>query len=246
MNISDQMTDPLELLVDAVQLQKSFAAGGAETFALAGIDLRIGKGEFVAICGPSGSGKSTLLSILGLMESPTSGSYRFNGYAVDQMSVRERNRIRNQEIGFIFQAFNLIEDLTVWENVELPLTYRDGLTLQESRHRVSESLERVGMQKKYDHFPLQLSGGEQQRVAVARALAGSPSFLLADEPTGNLDSVNGAMVMRLLQELNDEGSTLCVVTHNPQFASLAQRQVHLIDGKVTVIEERQSIAHASP
>jgi putative ABC transport system ATP-binding protein len=246
MNGSDQMNDPLELLVDVVQLQRSFAAGGAKTFALAGIDLRISKGEFLAISGPSGSGKSTLLSILGLIDNPTSGSYRFNGYAVDQMSVRERTRIRNQEIGFIFQAFNLIEDLTAWENVELPLTYRDGITLQQSRRRVSESLERVAMEKKYDHLPSQLSGGEQQRVAVARALAGSPSFLLADEPTGNLDSVNGAMVMRLLQELNDEGSTLCVVTHNPQFASLAQRQVHLIDGRVTFAEEPQSIAHARP
>jgi putative ABC transport system ATP-binding protein len=235
------MSDLIPNLIEVSTLRKSFSAGARETVALNGIDMTIRRGEYVAISGASGSGKSTLLSILGLIDSPSSGTYFFNGYNVDELSARERTRVRNQEIGFIFQEFNLIDDLTVWENVELPLSYRDGMSSTESRRRVFEALERVGMQDRIHNFPAELSGGQQQRVGVARALAGSPSLLLADEPTGSLDSAGGHLVMDLLQELNREGSTICVVTHNPQFAALASREIYLADGRIAM--PRAQIVH---
>ena len=221
-----------ENLIHIEQLTKVFLTDEIETHALSGIHLTIGRGEYVAMSGPSGCGKSTLLSILGLLDTPSAGQYTLNGKEVANLSFAERSRIRNQEIGFIFQSFNLIGDLTVYENVELPLTYRAGMASSERKQRVQESLERVNMAHRMRHYPAQLSGGQQQRVAVARALAGSPSILLADEPTGNLDSKNGEAVMTLLAELHAEGATICMVTHDPRFAAHAQRQVHLFDGKV--------------
>ena len=203
-----------------------------ETHALSGIHLTISRGEYLAMSGPSGCGKSTLLSILGLLDTPTGGKYLLNGNPVENLSFSERSRIRNQEIGFIFQSFNLIGDLTVEENVELPLTYRAGMPSAERKKRVKEALERVNMAHRMKHYPAQLSGGQQQRVAVARALAGSPSILLAAEPTGNLDSKNGEAGMHLLSDLHREGATICMVTHDPRFAKHAQREVHLFDGKV--------------
>jgi putative ABC transport system ATP-binding protein len=200
--------------------------------ALSGVHFDIQRGEYISITGPSGCGKSTLLSILGLLDSPTSGTYRLNNIPVEDISAAERARIRNKEIGFIFQAFNLIGDLTVFENVELPLTYRDGVGKAERRERVQEALERVGMAHRLKHYPSQLSGGQQQRVAVARALVGKPSLLLADEPTGNLDSKNGEAVMALLDELHKSGSTICMVTHDPRYADFAQRKVFMFDGRV--------------
>ena len=195
-------------------VSKVFVTDDLETHALAGVDLDIGKGEFVAISGPSGCGKSTLLAILGLLDSPTQGVYVLNQKPVHALKPAERARIRNREIGFIFQAFNLIGDLTVYENVELPLTYR-GMAGDERKRRVHQALDRVGMSHRMRHYPGQLSGGQQQRMAVARALGGDPSILLADEPTGNLDSVNGEAVMDLLRELHKGGATLCMVTHDP-------------------------------
>ena len=196
------------------------------------INLALYEHKVTAIIGPSGCGKSTLLSIIGLLDTPTQGRYKLNGKGVANLDFADRSRIRNQEIGFIFQSFNLIGDLSVAENVELPLTYRTGMPSAERKRRVEQSLERVNMAHRMRHYPAQLSGGQQQRVAVARALAGSPSILLADEPTGNLDSKNGEAVMRLLQELHQEGATICMVTHDPRFAAHAERQVHLFDGKV--------------
>jgi len=222
----------MEPLIDIEALTKIFYTDEIETHALSGIHLAIGRGEYVAMSGPSGCGKSTLLSIVGLLDTPSDGKYHLNGKAVENLNFAERSRIRNQEIGFIFQSFNLIGDLTVAENVELPLTYRAGMPSAERKKRVQESLERVNMAHRMRHYPAQLSGGQQQRVAVARALAGSPSILLADEPTGNLDSKNGEAVMKLLQELHQEGATICMVTHDPRFAAHAERQVHLFDGKV--------------
>ena len=219
-------------LIQIDSLTKIFFTDEIETHALSGIHLSIARGEYIAMSGPSGCGKSTLLSILGLLDTPTGGTYTLNGKPVANLSFAERSRIRNQEIGFIFQSFNLIGDLSVFENVELPLTYRAGLTASERKARVEQALERVGMAHRTRHYPAQLSGGQQQRVAVARALAGSPSILLADEPTGNLDSKNGEAVMNLLAELHAEGSTICIVTHDNRFAAHAQRQVHLFDGKV--------------
>ena len=219
-------------LIEIEGLTKVFYTDEIETHALSGIHLTIHKGEYVAMSGPSGCGKSTLLSIIGLLDTPTGGKYLLNGHAVENLNFAQRSRIRNQEIGFIFQSFNLIGDLTVYENVELPLTYRPGMTAPERKRRVQESLERVAMAHRMRHYPSQLSGGQQQRVAVARALAGSPSILLADEPTGNLDSRNGEAVMKLLQELHQEGATICMVTHDPRFAAHAERQIHLFDGKV--------------
>src|SRR6202789_3513120 len=219
-------------LIDIDNLTKVFYTDKVETHALSGIHLTISRGEYVAMSGPSGCGKSTLLSILGLLDTPTGGKYMLNNKPVENLSFGDRSRIRNQEIGFIFQSFNLIGDLTVAENVELPLTYRAGMPAAERKRRVQESLERVNMAHRMRHYPAQLSGGQQQRGAVARALAGSPSILLADEPTGNLDSKNGEAVMKLLQELHAEGATICMVTHDPRFAAHAQRQVHLFDGKV--------------
>ena len=219
-------------IIEIEHLTKVFYTDEIETHALSGVHLTIGRGEYVAMSGPSGCGKSTLLSIIGLLDTPTGGSYTLNGKAVANLNFADRSRIRNQEIGFIFQSFNLIGDLTVAENVELPLTYRTGMPSAERKKKVQESLERVNMAHRMRHYPAQLSGGQQQRVAVARALAGSPSILLADEPTGNLDSKNGEAVMKLLQELHAEGATICMVTHDPRFAAHAERQIHLFDGKV--------------
>jgi putative ABC transport system ATP-binding protein len=201
-------------------------------------------GEYIAIAGPSGCGKSTLLSILGLLDTPSDGAYTLNGKAVAKLKMAERSRIRNREIGFIFQAFNLIGDLTVYENVELPLTYR-GMASVERKKRVQESLEKVGMAHRMKHYPSQLSGGQQQRVAVARALGGSPSILLADEPTGNLDSRNGEAVMDLLKQLHRDGATICMVTHDPRYAQYADRSIHLFDGRVVedATSEAATTAH---
>ena len=210
---------------------KVFVTDDVETHALAGIHLDIKKGEYLSIAGPSGCGKSTLLAILGLLDSPSDGTYILNGKPVQGLKLSERARIRNREIGFIFQAFNLIGDLTVYENVELPLTYR-GMPGAERKKRVHEALERVGMSHRVKHYPSQLSGGQQQRVAVARALAGDPSILLADEPTGNLDSANGEAVMDLLRELHRGGATICMVTHDPRYARYADRNIHLFDGRI--------------
>jgi len=227
-------------LIHLEGVSKVFLTEEVETHALSGVHLEIRAGEYVAIAGPSGGGKTTLLSILGLLDSPTDGVYRLNGRPVSGLSAAERARIRNREIGFIFQAFNLIGDLTVYENVELPLTYR-GMPGSERKQRVQEALERVGMGHRTSHYPSQLSGGQQQRVAVARAIAGKPLILLADEPTGNLDSVNGEAVMGLLQELHREGATICMVTHDPRYAQHAERSVHLFDGQV-VRDERSPVA----
>jgi putative ABC transport system ATP-binding protein len=210
---------------------KVFVTDEVETHALAGIHMDIRKGEYVAIAGPSGCGKSTLLAILGLLDSPTDGSYVLKARPVEGLKLSERARIRNREIGFIFQAFNLIGDLTVYENVELPLTYR-GMGSAERKKRVHEALERVGMSHRVKHYPSQLSGGQQQRVAVARALVGEPAILLADEPTGNLDSANGEAVMELLRELHRQGATICMVTHDPRYARHADRTVRLFDGRI--------------
>jgi putative ABC transport system ATP-binding protein len=210
---------------------KVFLTEEVETHALSGVGLSIGRGEYVSISGPSGCGKSTLLAIIGLLDSPTKGDYWLGDKPVAALKQSDRVRIRNREIGFIFQSFNLIGDLSVFENVELPLTYR-GMRDAERRQRVNESLERVGMAHRAKHFPSQLSGGEQQRVAVARAIAGKPLVLLADEPTGNLDSKNGEAVMGLLDELHREGATICMVTHDFRFARHAARTIHLFDGQV--------------
>ncbi len=215
--------------MDAVK--KVFLTDEVETHALSSIHLEIREGEYLAIAGPSGCGKSTLLSIVGLLDSPTDGEYWLKDQPVAKLSVGDRSRIRNREIGFIFQAFNLIGDLTVYENVELPLTYR-GMASIDRRKRVQDALERVGMAHRMKHYPAQLSGGQQQRVAVARALAGDPAILLADEPTGNLDSKNGEAVMELLRDLHRAGATVCMVTHDPRYASHAERTIHLFDGRI--------------
>ncbi len=230
-----------ENLIHISSLTKVFYTDEVETHALSGVHLDIARGEYVAMSGPSGCGKSTLLSILGLLDTPTNGTYTLNGKEVAHLNFAERSRIRNQEIGFIFQSFNLIGDLSVYENVELPLTYRSGLSAADRKRRVVEALERVNMAHRLRHYPAQLSGGQQQRVAVARALAGAPSILLADEPTGNLDSKNGEAVMRLLADLHGEGATICMVTHDSRFAAHADRQVHLFDGKVVAEGELQRL-----
>jgi putative ABC transport system ATP-binding protein len=218
-------------LINLDGVTKVFFTDEVETHALSGIYLEIQRGSYVSISGPSGCGKSTLLSILGLLDSPTDGKYTLNSAAVEDLSISARTRIRNREIGFVFQAFNLIGDLTVYENVELPLTYR-GMPTSERKTRVQEALEKVGMSHRMKHYPAQLSGGQQQRVAVARALVGNPSILLADEPTGNLDSKNGEAVMELLRNLHREGATICMVTHDPRYAEFAERTVHLFDGQI--------------
>jgi len=223
-------------LIHLEGLTKVFYTDELETHALSGVHLDIVEGEYVSIAGPSGCGKSTLLSILGLLDSPTGGQYTLNGTPVAQITTAQRARIRNREVGFIFQSFNLIGDLTVYENVELPLTYR-RLGPAERRKRVQQALERVGMSHRMKHYPAQLSGGQQQRVAVARAIVGNPSIVLADEPTGNLDSRNGEAVMTLMRELNRDGATICMVTHDPRYAKHADRTVHLFDGRV-VDEEK--------
>jgi putative ABC transport system ATP-binding protein len=220
-----------EPLIRLENLSKVFYTDEVETHALANIHLNIDRGEYVAIAGPSGCGKSTLLSILGLLDSPTEGTYVLNAQPVQNLDLGQRARIRNREIGFIFQSFNLIGDLTVFENVELPLTYR-GMKSAERAQRTKEALERVGMAHRAKHLPSQLSGGQQQRVAVARAIVGQPSIMLADEPTGNLDSKNGEAVMDLLRELHRGGATICMVTHDPRFTRYAERTVHLFDGRV--------------
>ena len=222
-------------LIQLEDIHKVFLTEEVETYALSGVALEIAHGDYVSIAGPSGCGKSTLLSILGLLDSPTRGTYRLRGEPVEHLHHAQQARVRNREIGFIFQSFNLIGDLTVRENVELPLTYR-GLTATERRERVEEALTKVGMTERAKHYPAQLSGGQQQRVAVARALGGRPSILLADEPTGNLDSKNGQAVMDLLGELHAEGATICLVTHDERYAGDAQRTIHLFDGKLVGAE----------
>ncbi len=229
-------------LIKLEAIKKVFYTDEVETHALSGIHLDIKKGEYFSIAGPSGCGKSTLLSILGLLDSPTEGNYTLNGQSVANLNHSQRARIRNREVGFIFQSFNLIGDLTVFENVELPLTYR-GMNAADRKQRVTEALERVGMAHRMKHYPSQLSGGQQQRVAVSRALGGKPAILLADEPTGNLDSKNGEAVMELLRELHREGATICMVTHDPRFARHADRQVHLFDGRI--VEESVESSGAS-
>ena len=229
-----------EPLIRMTGIQKIFFTDEVETHALADIHLDIRPGEYVAINGPSGCGKTTLLSILGLLDTPTGGSYVLSGEDVSNLSAADRARIRNRQIGFIFQAFNLIGDLTVYENVELPLTYR-GMGTAERKKRVQEALERVGMSHRMKHYPSQLSGGQQQRVAVARAVAGDPAILLADEPTGNLDSTNGEAVMELLRELHRAGATICMVTHDPRYARHADRSIHIFDGRVV---DEMAEAHA--
>ena len=233
----------LSTLIDLQALSKVFYTEEVETHALSDIHLEVKAGEFVSIAGPSGCGKTTLLSILGLLDSPTGGDYLLDGEPVASLTTSQRAKIRNQAIGFIFQAFNLIGDLTVYENVELPLTYR-GMAGSERRERVHTSLERVGMAHRMKHYPSQLSGGQQQRVAVARAIVGKPLILLADEPTGNLDSKNGNAVMDLMKELHDEGATICMVTHDPRYATVADRSVHLFDGQVVDEEDAQRAEHA--
>src|SRR5512132_1343964 len=228
-----------ESLIVLEGIKKVFYTDEVETHALSDIHLEIRKGEYVAIAGPSGCGKTTLLSILGLLDSPTEGSYTLDGQPVSRLTAGDRARVRNRQIGFIFQAFNLIGDLTVSENVDLPLTYR-GMPAEERRKRVQEALERVGMSHRMKHYPSQLSGGQQQRVAVARAVAGDPAILLADEPTGNLDSANGEAVMNLLRELHRNGATICMVTHDPRYARFADRSIHLFDGRV--VEEKMEVA----
>ena len=219
-----------DVLIRLSGVGKVYLTEQVETHALRGVDLEIREGEYVAIAGPSGGGKTTLLSVLGLLESPTAGEYFLAGESVTSLSAEERAEVRNRRIGFIFQAFNLIGDLTVYENVELPLSYR-GLSAAARRERVMTSLERVEMLSRKDHYPAQLSGGQQQRAAVARAVAGQPRILLADEPTGNLDTKNGEAVMQLLRELNEEGATICMVTHDARYEVEAQRVVHLVDGQ---------------
>jgi putative ABC transport system ATP-binding protein len=225
------MSSTGQTLIALEGVTKVFYTDEVETHALAGIHLDIARGEYISIAGPSGCGKSTLLSILGLLDTASEGSYTLNGRAVADLPLSERARVRNREIGFIFQSFNLIGDLTVYENVELPLTYR-GMKAAERKERVMAALEKVGMSHRAKHLPSQLSGGQQQRVAVARAVGGSPSILLADEPTGNLDSKNGEAVMELLRELHREGATICMVTHDPRYAKSAERSIHLFDGRV--------------
>jgi putative ABC transport system ATP-binding protein len=226
-------------LIKLDQVSKVFVTDEVETHALAGIHFEVQRGEYLSISGPSGCGKSTLLAILGLLDTPSDGVYSLNGKSVTGLKLSERARIRNREIGFIFQAFNLIGDLTVYENVELPLTYR-GMPSSERKRRVQEALERVGMSHRMKHYPSQLSGGQQQRVAVARALSGDPLILLADEPTGNLDSANGEAVMNLLKELHSAGSTICMVTHDPRYAEFADRTIRLFDGRI--VETTESAA----
>ncbi len=230
-------------LIQLSNLGKVFHTDEVETHALADVSLDVSPGDFVAITGPSGCGKSTLLSILGLLDAPSGGGYRLNGRDVAGLDARARAHIRNGEIGFIFQAFNLIADLTVEENVALPLTYREGVDRAQIAQRVREVLELVNMSHRNRHYPGQLSGGQQQRVAVARALAGNPSILLADEPTGNLDSRNGEAVMQLLEQLHENGTTLCMVTHDAAFARRASRIVHMLDGRIVDEDTYERLRH---
>lgn len=225
------MLNTVNSVIHMDNVSKIFYTDEVETHALYGVDLSINQGEFICVSGPSGCGKSTLLSIIGLLDIPSEGGYKLSGEPVDGLSFSQRAVIRNREIGFIFQSFNLIGDLTVYENVELPLTYRK-MSGSERKSMVQESLDKVEMSHRLGHYPSQLSGGQQQRVAVARALVGKPSILLADEPTGNLDSKNGQAVMDLLCQLHQGGATIGMVTHDPQYADYADRQIHLLDGKI--------------
>jgi putative ABC transport system ATP-binding protein len=236
MQAAAKIPDSARALLELSSIGKTFHTDDVETRALANVELTIDKGEFVSISGPSGSGKSTLLAILGLLDVPTHGEYRIDGQDTAKLDPIKRAALRNKAIGFIFQAFNLIGDLTVEENVELPLTYR-GMAAGERKKRVAEALDAVRMTHRARHLPAQLSGGQQQRVAVARAVAGDPLILLADEPTGNLDSKNGDAVMELLSQLHAKGATICMVTHNPDYAQKATRVVHLFDGRV--VEDRR-------
>ena len=229
MNESTNSTNQTLLQLEGIT--KIFYTEEVKTHALSGVHLEIQRGEYLSIAGPSGCGKSTLLSIIGLLDTPTEGRYVLNDKPVENLKPAERARIRNREIGFIFQAFNLIGDLTVYENVELPLTYR-GIGSPERKRRVREALEKVDMSHRMKHYPSQLSGGQQQRVAVARALGGEPSILLADEPTGNLDSANGEAVMDVLRNLHQGGATICMVTHDPRYSEYADRIVSLFDGRI--------------
>lgn len=233
------MSGDNDVLIAMEGMNKVFMTDEVETHALAEINLEIHAGEYVCIAGPSGSGKSTLLGIIGLLDTPSGGRYVLKGQALENLDIAERAVIRNREIGFIFQSFNLIGDMTVYENVELPLTYR-GMSGVERKRRVLQALARVGMSHRKTHYPSQLSGGQQQRVAVARALVGSPSILLADEPTGNLDSRNADAVMDLLAELHRDGSTICMVTHDDRFAQHADREIHLFDGRIVASDEAAS------
>ena len=232
------MTKTNEILIHVEDLHKVFVTEEVETHALSAVHLDIKKGEYIAIAGPSGCGKSTLLSILGLLDSPTEGDYQLNGSSVAALSASQRARIRNREVGFIFQSFNLIGDLTVYENVELPLTYQ-RMPRAERRQHVQAALEKVAMAHRMKHYPAQLSGGQQQRVAVARAIVTEPSILLADEPTGNLDSANGEIVMEMLSDLHRSGSTICMVTNDPRYAAHAKRTIHLFDGRIVEDEYSQ-------
>jgi putative ABC transport system ATP-binding protein len=232
-------------LVELKDIKKVFFTDEVETNALANINLTISQGEYIAITGPSGCGKSTLLSLLGLLDTPTSGLYQLGGHNASKINSDERARIRNKEIGFVFQSFNLISDLTVAENIELPLTYRTDLNKNQRQAMVRESLEKVDLAIRANHYPSQLSGGQQQRVAVARAFAGKPAIILADEPTGNLDSKNAKSVMALLDKLHQDGATICIVTHDPAFAARSQRIIDLLDGKIVsdhMVSNIQSIA----
>lgn len=237
------MNSTAQALIRLENISKVFLTDEVETRALNGINLEIKNGEFVSIAGPSGCGKSTLLSILGLLDSPNEGTYWIHSDEVENLSLSDRTRIRNREIGFVFQAFNLIGDLTVYENVELPLTYR-SMGSAERKQRVHEVLERVQMAHRMKHYPSQLSGGQQQRVAVARALVGQPAILLADEPTGNLDSKNSEAVIDLLRQLHADGATICMVTHDPRYASIADRTVHLLDGSIVEEQVRSDAAYS--
>lgn len=244
MSVEPTAAEETPPLIRMRAITKVFQTDELETHALSGVHCDIRQGEFVSISGPSGCGKSTLLAILGLLDTPTSGEYLLNGRPVTQIGTDERATIRNREIGFIFQSFNLIGDLTVYQNVELPLTYRAGFSREARRNAVMQSLERVGMAHRVSHYPSQLSGGQQQRIAVARALAGNPSVLLADEPTGNLDSKNGEAVMGMLRKLHAEGATICMVTHDARYADFAERRVQLFDGRILFEDRtRQVVTH---
>ncbi|MCL6405000.1 ABC transporter ATP-binding protein [Dickeya dadantii] len=234
----------MTVLVQLDNVHKIFLTDEIETHALSKINLSIHSGEYVSIAGPSGCGKSTLLSIMGLLDTPTEGRYRLNGADVERIGRREMARLRNREIGFIFQSFNLISDLTIAENVALPLTYRNDLSRSEQKARVVQALEKVNMSHRVRHYPSQLSGGQQQRVAVARAIVGKPSLLLADEPTGNLDSANAEAVMNILDELHQDGATICIVTHDPRSAMRAQRTIVLSDGQVVADGENGQLRQA--
>mgnify|MGYP000169787343 CR=1 FL=1 len=229
-------------LISMESVSKVFYSDDVETHALSNINLAINEGEYIAITGPSGCGKSTLLSVLGLLDTASSGDYQLASQPSMGLSSKQRSHIRNREIGFIFQSFNLISDMTVWENVLLPLSYREDLKSNERDVLAKDALEEVGMSHRMNHYPAQLSGGQQQRVAVARAIAGKPSLLLADEPTGNLDTINSKAVMELLNKLHNSGCTICIVTHDPNYAAAAQRSVHMIDGQIVADNQNSRAA----